>query len=99
VAVECLRRWASSRLLELSVYTPIELGGIRSIRRHDIVTVLTGNSCFDFAFGSRYCLFRGKIAPLIVGSPTDDHAQLTGRNGIRTQGCLSYSISLVGRIE
>ena len=37
--------------------------------------------------------------PLIVGSPTDDRAQLTSRNGVRIQGCLSYSISLVGRVE
>ena len=60
---------------------------------------LTRNASFDFAFGSRYCRFRGKIAPLIVGSPTDDRAQLTHRNGVRTQGCLSYSISLVDRVE
>jgi len=37
----------------------------------------------DFTFDSPYCRFRGKIAPLIVGSLTDDHAQLTCRNGIR----------------
>jgi hypothetical protein len=60
---------------------------------------LTRNSSFDFAFGSRYCRFSGKIAPLIVGSPTYDRAQLTRRTGIRTEIYLSYSISLVGRVE
>jgi len=62
--------WAASRLLELLVYTPIKVGGNRSIGRNAVVTVLTRNSSFDFAFDSRYCQFRGEIAPLIVGSPT-----------------------------
>jgi hypothetical protein len=59
------------------VYTPIDVGGIRSIRRHDIVTVLTRNSSVDFAFGARIGASRGKVTPSIVGSSTDDRAQLT----------------------
>jgi hypothetical protein len=42
--------------------------------------------------------FRGKIAPSIGGSRTDERAQLTRRNSIRTRLDRSYSISLVGRV-
>ena len=59
MAVECLRNWASSRLPELSVYTPIEVGGNRSIRRNVVVTVLTRNSSVDFAFGARIGRIQG----------------------------------------
>jgi hypothetical protein len=81
------------------VYTPIEVGALGSIRRNVVVTVLTRKSSLDFAFGSRYCRFRGRISPSIVGSPTDDRAQLTRRNGVQTQLDRSYSISLVGNVE
>jgi hypothetical protein len=50
---------ASSRLLELSEYTPIEVGGIRSIRRNEVVTVLTRSSSIDFAFGARIGRIQG----------------------------------------
>jgi hypothetical protein len=43
VAVECLRRWASSRLLELYVYKPIEVDALHSDGRNVVVTVLTRN--------------------------------------------------------
>ena len=50
------------------------LRAFRSIGRDIVATVLTR---LAFAFGSGYCRFRGKIAPWIVGSPTDNRAQLT----------------------
>jgi len=64
VAVECLRKWASSRLLELYVYTQTEIGALRSNRRKVVVTVLTRNSSLNFAIGSRYCRFVSEITPL-----------------------------------
>ena len=69
MAVEFLSKWASSRFLELSVYTQTEIGALCSIsiRRNVVVTVLTGKFSRDFAFGSQYCQFRRKITPSIVG--------------------------------
>jgi hypothetical protein len=81
------------------VYTPIELGALRSIRRNVVVTVLTRKSSLDFAFGSRYYRFRGKVTPSIVGSLAADRAQLTRRNSIRTQLDRTYANFLVGRVE
>jgi len=81
------------------MYKPIEVDALHSIRRHEVVTMLTRDLSLDFAFGSQYCRFRSKIEPWIVGSPADDRTQLTRGNGVRTQGCILYSISLVGRIE
>jgi hypothetical protein len=52
LAVVCQRKWPSSRLLELSVYAQIEVGGMCSIRRNEIVTVLTRNSSVDFDLGA-----------------------------------------------
>jgi len=41
------------------VYTAIEVGGIRSIRRREVVIGLTRNSSLDFAFGSRIGRIQG----------------------------------------
>jgi len=41
------------------VYKPIEVDALHSIRRHEVVTVLTRDLSLDLAFGSRIGRIQG----------------------------------------
>ena len=78
------------------MYTLTEIGALRSNRRLIVVTVLTRKSSPTSPLILDMVAFRGTVTPSIVGAWTGNHAQLTCRNGVRTQLDQSYSISLVG---
>jgi len=80
------------------VYTLTEIGALRSNRRIIVVTVLTRKSSPTSPLILDMAAFRGTVTPSIVGAWTGDRAQLTCRNGVRTQLDRSYSIFLVGRV-
>ena len=63
------------------MYAQTDIGGLRSIGRNVVVTVLTRKSS-DFALILDMAAFRGKFSSSIVGAWTGDRAQLTRRNGL-----------------
>jgi hypothetical protein len=75
LAIESLCKWASSRLLELEVYTHIRVGALRSNRRIVVVTVLTRKSSLTALLVLYMAAVRGTVAPSIVGASVGDRTQ------------------------
>ena len=81
------------------MYTLTEIGALRSNGRLIVITVLTGKTSPTSPLILDMAAFRGTVTPSIVGAWTGNHAQLTCRNGVRTQFDRSYLISVIGRVQ